>query len=126
MSAPQRRRTSRLADEDYNAAPAAPETPAPPTSPATPETPGKTVEQGKRDPGHKVTVSISDAVAQDAKDAYWAEHTHGRVDKWAHFVEAALAHYTRHLQHEVRNGEPFPARPQRARNEPFSGGRPLT
>lgn len=74
----------------------------------------------------RVTVDVDPSVGEDAKDAYWATHQAGLVDKWAHFVQEALAAYTKQQQHELNEGKPFPYRPQRLRGERFAGGRPLS
>ncbi|WP_394622316.1 hypothetical protein JNUCC0626_50135 (plasmid) [Lentzea sp. JNUCC 0626] len=101
--------------------------PAAPT-PVSPETHGKPAAPATQSAKSKmrITVDIDLEVGEDAKDAYWAAQRLGQVDKWAHFIEDALASRTSQLRDELNDGKPFPHRPQRGRGENFAGGRPLS
>lgn len=74
----------------------------------------------------RITVDVDSEVVEEAKDAYWAAHRRGMVDKWAHHVETALRELTERLRAEINEGEAFPHRPQRKTGERFTGGRPLS
>lgn len=105
MSALERRRRSSLA----GAHPAIPETPAIPARPA--KAAGRV----------KITVELDGDVVEAAKNAWWAAHREGQVDKWAHFVQDALAAHTERIRNEVNGGEPLPSRPSRS----LPPGRPM-
>jgi hypothetical protein len=69
----------------------------------------------------KITVELDEVVVEEAKNAWWAQHREGQIDKWAHFIQDALVAHTDRIRTEVNGGEPLPARPSR----PLPPGRPM-